>query len=74
MPTCATTTQHQPSWTLCPIWTRLSRRDPAPIVVSPVEPRSMVVLAPTSTSSPRITRPRCGTERKLELGARPGNG
>ena len=28
----------------------------------PVDPRSIVVLAPTSTSSPTTTRPSCGTE------------
>ncbi len=64
MPACATTTQQRPRRTLCPICTRLSRREPAPITVSWVEPRSIVLLAPTSTSSSRITRPSCGTVRK----------
>jgi hypothetical protein len=36
---------------LCAICTELSGRVPAPITVSPNEPRSFVVLAPTSTSS-----------------------
>src|SRR4051794_35471479 len=31
MPTCAAIAQHQPRRTFCPICTRLSRRDPAPI-------------------------------------------
>ena len=57
MPTCATMTQQRPTRTLCPIWTWLSSCEPAPITVSPVEPRSIAVLAPTSTSSSMITRP-----------------
>ena len=64
MPTCATITQPRPRRTLCPICTRLSRREPAPITVSCNEPRSIVVLAPTSTSSSRITRPSCGTREE----------
>ena len=63
IPTCATMTQHRPSTTLWPICTRLSRREPAPITVSCDDPRSIVVLAPTSTSSSRMTRPSWGTER-----------
>ena len=61
MPACETMTQPRPRRTLCPIWTRLSRREPAPITVSCRQPRSIVVLAPTSTSSSSMTRPSCGT-------------
>src|SRR5207245_129981 len=53
--------QHRPSTTLCPICTRLSIIEPAPITVSCPDPRSIVVLAPISTSSPITTRPSCGT-------------
>ena len=72
MPTCATMTQHRPRITLWPICTRLSRRQPAPITVSCDDPRSIVVLAPTSTSSSRITLPSWGTDRNPSLdGANP---
>ena len=64
IPACATTTQQRPNRTLCPICTRLSRREPAPMTVSCVEPRSIVLLAPISTSSSSTTRPTCGTVRK----------
>ena len=67
MPTCATMTQHRPRRTLCPICTRLSRREPAPITVSRIDPRSIVVLAPTSTSSSKITRPSWGAVRNPAL-------
>ena len=67
IPTCATMTQHRPSKTLWPICTRLSRREPAPITVSRDDPRSIVVLAPTSTSSSRMTRPSWGTVRNPPL-------
>src|SRR6266576_2255998 len=50
----------RPSTTLCPICTRLSIIVPGPITVSCPEPRSIVVLAPISTSSPITTRPSCG--------------
>ena len=63
IPTCATTMQQRPRVTLWPICTRLSRREPAPITVSRDDPRSIVELAPTSTSSSRITRPSWGIER-----------
>ena len=49
-----------PICTLCPIWIRLSILTPSPITVSSTAPRSTVVLAPTSTSSPKRTRPSCG--------------
>ena len=67
IPTWATMTQQRPSRTLWPIWTRLSRREPAPMMVSRVEPLSIVVLAPTSTSSSTITRPNCGMLRNPTL-------
>ena len=53
--------QQRPSTTLCPICTRLSIIEPEPITVSCPDPRSIVVLAPISTSSPIRTRPSCGT-------------
>jgi hypothetical protein len=59
-------TQHRPRITLWPIWTRLSRREPAPITVSRDDPRSIVLFAPTSTSSSRMTRPSWGT-REIHL-------
>src|SRR6266851_4957393 len=61
IPTCPARTQPRPRTTLCPICTRLSIIVPGPITVSCPEPRSIVVLAPISTSSPMITRPSCGT-------------
>src|SRR6476660_6830183 len=67
MPTCATMTQHRPRITLWPIWTRLSRREPALITVSRDDPRSIVLFAPTSTSSSRTTRPRWGTKENLSV-------
>ena len=67
IPTWATMTQHRPRITLWPICTRLSRREPAPITVSRDDPRSIVVLAPTSTSSSRMTRPSWGTDRNPSL-------
>ena len=70
MPTCATMMQQRPSTTLCPICTRLSSREPAPITVSPAEPRSTVLLAPISTSSCSSTRPSCGTVRNPRTGDR----
>ena len=60
-PNLATRTQARPIWTLCPICTRLSIRVPAPMTVSSKVPRSIVVLAPTSTSLSITTRPSCGT-------------
>ena len=67
IPTCATMTQHRPRITLWPIWTRLSRRQPAPITVSCDDHRSIVEFAPTSTSSSRMTRPSWGTVRNPSL-------
>ena len=48
--------QWRPMLTLCAIWTRLSILVPSPMTVSRVEPRSIVVLAPISTSSWMMTR------------------
>ncbi len=63
MPLWATTTQPSPSLTLWAIITRLSILQPRPITVSGPLPRSIVLLAPISTSSPISTRPSCGTLR-----------
>ena len=63
MPHWATITQWRPITTLWAICTRLSILVPSPITVSASAPRSMVVLAPISTSSPMMTRPICGTFR-----------
>src|SRR5437764_3619967 len=60
IPTCPARIQPRPSTTLCPICTRLSIIVPGPITVSCPEPRSIVVLAPISTSSPITTRPSWG--------------
>src|SRR5579872_200974 len=60
-PTCATMRQPMPTDTLCAMCTRLSILVPAPTRVIPVFERSMQVFAPTSTSSPISTVPRCGT-------------
>src|SRR5687768_12272124 len=57
IPTCAMMRQSRPTLTLCPIWTRLSIFVPDPIVVSSMLPRSMVVFAPISTSSPMMHLP-----------------
>ena len=46
--------------TLCAICTRLSIFVPAPITVSSMLPRSIVVFAPISTSSSTMQRPTCG--------------
>ena len=46
---------------LCAIMMRLSSFTPSSITVSSSAPRSMVVFAPISTSSPTITLPICGT-------------
>src|SRR6185312_14596859 len=56
MPTCPARIHPRPSTTLWPICTRLSIIVPGPITVSCPDPRSIVVLAPMSTSSPMITR------------------
>jgi len=56
-PTWAAKTECSPTWAPCPICTRLSSFAPRRIIVSPTAARSMVVLAPTSTSSSIITRP-----------------
>src|SRR6476620_9706405 len=50
-----------PMWTLWPIWIWLSRRTSSSSTVSSSAPRSMVVLAPISQSSPTATPPSCGT-------------
>ncbi len=46
---------------LCPIWIWLSSLTSSSITVSPIAPRSIVVLAPISTSAPMIVRPSWGT-------------
>src|SRR5208282_1194574 len=51
MPVCEAIRQCRPIETLCAICTRLSILVPSPMMVSRVEPRSIVVLAPISTSS-----------------------
>ena len=55
-PTCAASRTFLPMLTPCATWTRLSILVPAPIRVSPTAGRSMVVLAPISTSSSMTTR------------------
>ena len=60
IPTCPARMQCRPIVTLWPIWTRLSILLPSPITVSRMLPRSIVVLAPISTSSWMMTRPTCG--------------
>src|SRR5213075_1777193 len=55
--------QCSPMLTLWAIWTRLSIFVPRPIEVGPSAPRSIVVLAPISTSSRTTTKPICGTLR-----------
>ena len=50
-----------PMRTLWPIWIWLSRRTSSSSTVSSIAPRSMVVLAPISQSSPITTPPSCGT-------------
>ncbi len=57
MPTWATITQWRPITTLWAICTRLSILVPSPITVSRLAPRSIVLLAPISTSSWMMTRP-----------------
>src|SRR3989304_4038726 len=49
-----------PTRTLWPIWIWLSSFTPSSITVSSMVPRSIVVLAPISTSSPITARPICG--------------
>ncbi len=61
MPVQAAMTVCAPMRTLWPIWIRLSSLTPSSITVSSIAPRSMVVLAPISTSSPMRTAPTCGT-------------
>ncbi len=60
MPTKAAIAQCAPIRQLWPIWHRLSILVPLPTEVAPVWARSMQVLAPISTSSPRVTMPTCG--------------
>ncbi len=52
MPVCAAITVFSPMRTLCATCTRLSSFEPAWISVRSSEPRSIVVFAPISTSSP----------------------
>ena len=61
MPTQPAITVCAPMRTLWPICTWLSILTPSSITVSPIVPRSIVVLAPISTSSPITTLPSCGT-------------
>ena len=49
-----------PMRTLCAICTRLSSFTPSSMTVSSIAPRSIVVFAPISTSSPITTLPTCG--------------
>ena len=53
--------------TLWAIMMRLSSFTPSSITVSPSAPRSIVVLAPISTSSPIVTLPTCGTFTQAPL-------
>src|SRR5690606_34570285 len=53
----------RPIRSLCPTCTRLSILVPSPIIVLPIEPRSIVVLHPISTSLPRTHPPTCGRRR-----------
>ena len=60
MPTCEASSVLSPMLTPWAICTRLSILAPARIRVSPTAGRSMVVLAPISTSSSITTGPTCG--------------
>src|SRR5205809_4865670 len=62
-PTWATRIECSPTSTLWPIWTRLSILVPRRTMVSPKVARSIVVLAPISTSSSMTTPPVCGILR-----------
>src|SRR6185437_9940162 len=59
-PACAAIITPSPNWQLWPICTRLSIFVPRPIRVVSSAPRSMVVFAPISTSSPISSFPICG--------------
>src|ERR1700722_12578599 len=59
-PVCAAITTSSPIWQLWPMWTRLSIFVPRPIRVSSSAPRSIVVLAPISTSSSITSFPTWG--------------
>ncbi len=61
MPTQPAITVCAPMCTLWPTCTWLSILTPSSITVSSMAPRSIVVLAPISTSSPSCTEPTCGT-------------
>ena len=61
MPTQPAIAVCAPMRTLWPTWTWLSILTPSAITVSSIAPRSTVVLAPISTSSPMRTEPTCGT-------------
>ena len=60
IPTCPTIKQFSPVRTLCAKCTKLSNLVPLPIRVSPNAARSIVQLAPISTSSSITTTPTCG--------------
>ncbi len=60
MPTCDASSVLSPTVTPWAICTRLSILAPARMRVSPTAGRSMVVLAPISTSSSITTGPVCG--------------
>ena len=61
MPTWAAKIDRGPIFTLWAMCTKLSSLDPAPITVRPIEPRSIVQLAPISTSSSTTHSPAWGT-------------
>ena len=62
-PTCETRITSSPTSQLWPIWTRLSILVPRRSIVSPSVARSIVVLAPISTSSSMRSPPTCGILR-----------
>src|ERR1700722_18280885 len=71
IPVCAAIITFFPIKQLCPMCTRLSIFVPHPMRVSPCAPRSIVVLAPISTSSSTKSRPCCGNTRYSPVSALP---
>ncbi len=61
MALCAAIAECAPMRQLWAIMIRLSSFTPSSMTVSSIAPRSIVVLAPISTSSPMVTPPICGT-------------
>ena len=59
-PTWPVIIQFFPIFTLWAIWTWLSKKQLLPIIVLDNEPRSIVLLHPTSTLFPIMTMPICG--------------